>query len=289
MRRILLSIPVCLLVPVLPVLPQASALDRPPAGQEDALRERVMTFYTLHKEGKFRQAETYVCADSKDAYYDAEKRRWRSVQINQIVYENDFKTAKVLVALGTEMRTRGNVIPALYPYNSIWHLENNEWCHHLPPPAKAETITPFGIMKSTPVRPEDEGKPRPPIVGMPPLDNPEAVLNLVKLSKRQMLVKGYEASSDQIEIENGMPGELNLDVQGPRIETVQWSLSKKRLASGEHAIFKVTHEPTDKSIKPDLVLRLVIDPIGQVIPVRVVFDVPAELKKQLPPPQAAKP
>lgn len=257
----------------------AEAFQKAPAGVEDALRERVNAFYSLHKEGKFRQAEPMVCEESKDTYYDADKRRWTSVEIIRITFEKDFQEAKVLVALGTEMSQRGTRVPAIFPFNGTWKLEGGKWCHYLPPPNKGETITPFGIMKQT-----EGGKEQTAIPAMPP--SPEAaaaqILSSIRFSKRQLKVKADEESSDEIEIFNGLPGSLQLAVYSPSLPGLNWQLSAGTLKGGERAILKLMYNPPNKSPKPKAEIKVTLEPMGIEIPIEIVFDAPAGVKQQLP-------
>jgi len=251
--------------------------NRPPAGVEDALRERLNKFYGLQSEGKFRQSEVYVCEDSRDAFYDSDKRRWSSVEIIKIVFEDQFKVAKATVALGTELRTRAGKIPAKYPYTSHWHLEKEQWCFHIPPPSKEETVTPFGVMRQT------EGGSATATAAQPPRPDAMSVLNSVKLSKVDLRVKGFEKSFDELEIYNSMPGELRLDVQTAQLPGLTWKLGKKVLGAGERTTLRVDYAPADKSPKPQFTFQLLMEPIGQSQPITITFDIPEEVKKQLPP------
>src|SRR5450759_4659419 len=105
----------------------ASRLNKPPAGVEEALRARVTRFFALQSEGKFRQGESFVCEDSKDAYYDSFKSKWTSVAVISMTWEDSFQTGKVLMSLGTEMKTLGGTIPAKYPMTTIWKVQNDNW------------------------------------------------------------------------------------------------------------------------------------------------------------------
>ncbi len=128
----------------------SSGFNRPPAGVDEALRERVRQFYELEQQGRFRQAESLVCEDSKDRYYDMEKRRWTSVELIQITYEDNFTRARAALALGTEMATFAGPLAVKAPLTSLWRLEQGAWCRYFPDPQKEGYRTPFGIMKPSP-------------------------------------------------------------------------------------------------------------------------------------------
>jgi len=258
----------------------AQAFQKAPAGVEEALRERVKAFYALQKEGKFRQSEPMLCEDSKDVYYDSDKRRWTSVEIVRVTFENDFQEAKVLVALGTEMQQRGQRVPATFPFNASWKLQSGQWCHHIPPPNKEKTITPFGIMQQTEGA---AGAKQAPVIPPSPQAAMASILSSIKFSKRELKVKGYEKSSDELEIYNGMPGPMQVGVNGVAIPGLKWHLTKSDLQGGERTLLKLDYEPPDKSPKSTMKIVVILEPLGLQGPVNIVFDIPESVKQQLPP------
>ncbi|MBI5281521.1 MAG: hypothetical protein HY858_07555 [Candidatus Solibacter usitatus] len=269
----LLSIPL--------VAQQAGALlERAPAGVEEVLRDRVTRFYGMHSEGKFRQAEAFVCEESKDAYYDSDKRRWQSLEIIKTNFSEEFTKAAVVVALGSELRTRTGNIPAKYPYTSMWKVVNGAWCHYIPPPNETETVTPFGVMRQQ--KNAGAGQASQPMAASQ-RTSAAAVFASVKLSKERLLLKGYEASSDELEIYNGMPGLLFVQIQCAELPGFTWKLGKTKLEAGERTKLRVEYTPRDKSPKPSFELRVLAEPLGHAFPVKIVFDIPEETKKQLPP------
>ncbi|MGC4055173.1 MAG: hypothetical protein QM757_40570 [Paludibaculum sp.] len=253
-----------------------AAFNRAPAGVEEVLRDRVKQFYALHMEGKFRQAEAFVCADSKDTFYDSDKRRWQSADILKINFDKDFKSATVVVTLGSEMRTRVGTIPAAFPLATSWKQEGESWCYHVLPPNKAVVASPWGSMQQ---KGDEKGVSA---AEAPVRPDPSNLINAFKLSKREFLLKGYENSTDSIDIYNGMPGQVRLDVQAAQMGGLKWELSKKVLESGEHGALKLTYVPPDKSPKSFYNINLLVEPLGAVIALRVVFDIPEDVKKQLP-------
>ncbi|MBI4889695.1 MAG: hypothetical protein HY821_03655 [Acidobacteria bacterium] len=258
------------------------AFQKAPAGVEAALREKVMSFFNLQKEGKFRQSESGVCADSRDAYYDSDKRRWSSVEITKITFGKNFEEAMVLMALGTELRHQGNRTPAIYPMNSAWRLEAGAWCYYIPPPSKTETITPWGVMRPTDA---DKGQTKPQIPQIP-ANASSAMASIYKqihISKRELRVKGYEASTDQLEIASELQGRLQLGVSGVAPAGLQWSFSKSELGPGEKSVFSLKYNPPDNSPKSTMQISLLLEPFGARVPVTIIFDIPEDVKKSLPP------
>ena len=63
----------------------ADLFRKAPPEVDDALRQRVTAFYQAHVDGKFRAADQFVAEDSKDAFFEAPKRRY----LNCLLYTSD--------------------------------------------------------------------------------------------------------------------------------------------------------------------------------------------------------
>jgi hypothetical protein len=246
----------------------ASRLNKPPAGVEEALRERVTGFFKLQSEGKFRQAERFVCADSRDAYYDSYKNRWTSVEIVSISWEDSFQTGKTLMSLGTELKTLGGTIPVKAPMTAIWKQQKDEWCYFLPPIDAAESPSPFGAMRPGPATKDGVAaveRKAPPTVG--------DMAGMIKISKDALNVKAYEHSTDSLEIANGLPGTLNLIIHAPEMPGLKWTLSQTELKHKEKAILTVVYKPVDPKAKmTPFNLNLLVEPFGALTTIPVNFE-----------------
>lgn len=247
----------------------ASRIDKPPAGVEEALKDRVTKFFALQSEGKFRQGESFVCDDSKDAYYDAFKNKWTSVKVISITWEDSYQTGKVLMSLGTELKTLGGTIPALYPLTSIWKVQNNNWCYFVPPVDTTQTPSPFGTMKPGPAAPSGGMAPNP---KAPPTSSD--IARMVGVTKSELNVRADEESTDSLEIINGLPGPLRLEIHAPEFPGLKWTLSKTELKEKEKAVLKVVYIPVDKSKKTPFNLNLVVEPFGGIMAIPVNFASP---------------
>lgn len=272
-----------LLAATLPAQTLASRLNKPPAGVEEALRERVTRFFALQSEGKFRQGESFVCKDSRDAYYDSHKTRWTSVKLISISWENSFRTGKVLLSLGTELKTLTGSIPALYPLTSVWKVENNAWCNSIPPVDATQAPSPFGNMKPGPAA---SGDPSAALRQAAPTSSD--LERMVGVTKDELHVKSYEESTDSLEIVNGLPGPLTLVVHAPTMAGLSWTLSKSELQRREKATLTVVYKPVDRSMKTPFNLNLVVEPFGGMKAIPVVFAPPPAAKPAPAPPPAVK-
>src|SRR5262249_39351996 len=68
----------------------ADLFSKAPPAIDEVLRSRITEFYQAHKEGKFRLAEKLVAEESKDIFFEADKRRCREFKIARVSYEEQF-------------------------------------------------------------------------------------------------------------------------------------------------------------------------------------------------------
>jgi hypothetical protein len=247
-----------------------AGFNRPPAGVDEALRARVEEFYKLEMAGRFRQAEGLVCEDSKDRYYDAEKRRWSSVEILQTTYEPDFAKGRVTAALGTMINTMSGPMPVKAPVTSLWRLEKGLWCRYIPDVSQEGMVTPFGVMKPAP----DNGAPANPFAGaMGAIPTNEKQLEaMVKLSRNQVSIPA-SGGSETVEIFNGMPGNIEIKVTCPGVIGLECELAPAEVPKDGKAslVLKFTAHP-DKFRPPTADVRLLVEPIGVAKTVRIQFQ-----------------
>lgn len=249
--------------------------EKAPPAVDQALRARVATFFQAHVDGKFRAAEAVVAEDSKDAFYNAEKRRYLSFEIVKIQYEENFTKATVITALEMDWTTpRLGKIRVKPPMKTLWKLENGEWYWYVVPQKEFET--PFG--KMTPgADPVEGAKPQ---WTMP---DAAAVLSQVKASKSEIRLKSHEKSEDWAEITNQMEGEVTLrldaSVHAPGLVI---KLDKETLKAGETARLSFEYNPPDRTPKITLNTSVVVSPTGLTLPFRITFAVPPEYEKYLP-------
>ena len=78
-----LFIPICLFA-------QEPKPATPPAEVDQALRERASAFLQYQVDGNFRKAFELVAEDSKDFYFSIGKTKIQSLEIDEIVYSDNF-------------------------------------------------------------------------------------------------------------------------------------------------------------------------------------------------------
>lgn len=254
-----------------------------PAELDEAVRKRADEFYQLQMDGKFRAAERYVCESSQEAYYTAEKRKWLSKEVAKIEFGPDYKAAKVSTVLGSEaMMPPAGRVHLKSSIRSDWRLEDGQWCFVMPEEGGARD-TPFGRMSSA--KPDDPSKSAPQ-ANMPKVEG-GFVMKAVQASKRELRVKGYEASSDQVEFTNGLAGTVELQLTAPDLPVLDVKLSETKLQSRQKALLTVNYKPATVSAKATSEVVVSVVPTGQVFNLKLFFDIQPELRQQLPPAAAA--
>lgn len=245
-----------------------------PPEVEKALRERVSGFYQAYVDGKFRLAEQYVAEDTKDRHYNQEKNKYRSFEIVKITFDDKFKTAKVVTTVGTNVSMRGNRMEVAAPMATDWRIEDGKWVYYYHPSLGVDS--PAGRMHAGP------GESQAGTGFGAIIKNPTAILTQIKISKRSMLLKGHEKSEDTLTVTNNAPGPISLSFQSETTPGLSWKIDKADIAQGQTATLTLTYSPPDKRAKAALQGTLSIEPFGQTVQIPVEFDIPDEVKKQIP-------
>ena len=243
--------------------PATSLFNRPPEGVEENLRARVTSFYRWQMEGKFRQAESSVCEASKDAYYNGKKTAWLSFEIIAILFEHEFTTAKVSTALEAEMNLGAGLAKTKLPLTTLWKVEDDRWCLYIPPPSEEAVQTPFGQMS--------RAKPGTSSTPPPAKADQQGVWSGVSISKKELTLSSKNPSSDQLSVQNNLPGSVDLQLIRPSTPGLKATLSKLNLGAGQEATLLVEFEPREAAHIADVTLTLVVEPLSRRFPVRIRF------------------
>lgn len=238
-----------------------------------ALRDRATKFFQAHADGKFRLADAYVAEDSKDYFFAKPKTRYLKVWGHKIKYSDNFTKAEVATTVDMEMKVARIGTVTIRPnIPSFWKLENGEWVWYYV--KQMEVATPWGISKRTP---EGEGQPG----SRKPVTLAE-VMSGVVLEKDRVTLLGYKESSGSLKVTNNLPGEVRIAVNGITAPGLTVNVDKAILQAGESANVEFKYKPADQSAKPTLNGAVRVDPLGTQLPFAVVFDIPEDVKKNLP-------
>ena len=248
--------------------------EKAPPAVDEALRARVAKFYQAHVDGKFRAADQMVAEDSKDAFFAADKTRYRGFEIAKIAYSDQFTRARVVTACDSEFVSMIGRIPVKLPLTTLWKLENGEWFWYIEP-RSGGVDTPFGKMESG--QGGGGGSPFP--AKMPDV---ATIMKQVKVDRSEVRLSSFEPASAEVTVFNQMPGSISLSLSFNGFPGFKARLDRTDLASGESAKILLECKPEDQRPKPTLTLQLLVEPTSRVIPIRVLFAVPPEIEKQLP-------
>ena len=233
----------------------ADLFNKPPADVDQALRARVTEFFQDHVEGKYRQAEALVAEDSKDFFYNSNKPKYQSFQIQNITYSEGYTRAKVIVLceqyvpfLGFEGK------PVKIPTPNYFKLVDGKWYWYVDQTELNQS--PFGPLKG------GTG----PSSGRLTMPNPQDVLknaeSQVKVDKASVNLKPGGAS--QVTIANGAPGVMTISVLSSLVG-IEVTPNPLDIKGGEKAVmtFRAGHDP-----KPGLI-SLRVEQTNVIIPIQV--------------------
>jgi hypothetical protein len=248
--------------------------DKAPPHIDNALRSRVSAFFQAFVDKKFRAADQYVAEESKDAFFTMEKRPYLGFEIARINYSDNFAKATVVTALEVEWRTpRTGVMRVKSPTTSLWKVENGEWFWYIVP--QKDWDSPWGKMNPGP----DPQGPRTVLEAFKGV-SPSDVLNAVKISKSTVRLSSYEPASDSVQIANGMPGDIEVQVDDPGVPGLLVKLDREILKQGETARLVFEYNPETKQPKPTRTVQVRINPTGRTFPLRLEFAVPEMVNRK---------
>jgi hypothetical protein len=231
-RRILFPIVSITSVAVAPVATTAWAqqTNAAAARAEKALRARAEEFYKLQAEKKYRQAETFVAADSKDEYYAGKKPEIRGFSLTKVELLDKNTRANVTVKAQMLVVFMGGAQVFDIPSVTTWKLERGQWMMYIDPVAKLRT--PFGTIQ--PGAGEGAGS---------KLDTTGKAPDLATLQSRVTVDKEAveltaAAPVQTVTITNGLPGPLTLerDLHVASIQGLSVEIDNPVLNSGEKAL-----------------------------------------------------
>ncbi len=250
--------------------PASDLLEKAPPHIDQALRERVRFFYQAHVDGKFRLADQVVHEDSKDAFFAADKRRYKDFDIVKIDYEENFTKARVVVAVKTDFLMPGaGRIPVTIPLTTLWKYDKGTWWWYVEPRSAEEgAATPFGTMK--PGKDTDASSPFRKLQNMP---GASAIRSQVKVSGTSVTLDCREsADSGEIVISNGMPGMLKVTLSMPAAEGFTARVDKEEIPARGEAKVLFSCEANPKLAGKTIRGTLSIQPTNHRIPVTVRFQ-----------------
>lgn len=135
---------------------------------DSSLPARVKSFYDCYVSGHFRQADELVAPESKDAFFDSAKNRFRSYDVSRIDVSDGGNTADVVLVVDTDFQFGGRAVPIKMPMVAHWKKVNNAWYWFAP--VRDVSPLPFGTATSDtrsekPKASENASRPQPYLPG----------------------------------------------------------------------------------------------------------------------------
>jgi hypothetical protein len=242
----------------------------PPPEVDAALRDRVQKFFQAHVDGKFRVADQYVAEESKDIFFSAEKPRYLSFEIASITYSDHFTRATATVNCEREIvMPMGGAFKMKFPRASLWKLIDGQWFWYVPQVDSVET--PFGKMTPGPA----VGSQAPPAVDVSKGPTVADVLNMVTADRSDITLSPRQPSAEAV-FTNRMPGHVTLAITSPALPGLEAKFDRTELGPNEvaHLVVRTTAGQTGPQSPRTVEVR--VDPVGQIIPIRVSLAPPAE-------------
>jgi hypothetical protein len=236
----------------------AWAQQTPPANvdAEKALRARAQQFYQLEVEKKFRAAEAFVAADTKDYFYDNGKPDIRAFELGPVTFtDNGTRATIALVATVVLMAPEVGSQEFKVPAKPTWKLENGEWMWYVN--QTAEIDTPFGKWRPG-TGPDTGGGPNLAAT----MANPDALQNLVSVDRTAIELA---SGNNTVTISNQLPGPISLTV-ADRPAGLKIDIDKASLASGEKAVVSFSTAGTGD---PSGTVRIVASPINKEFLIKI--------------------
>jgi len=265
--------------------------DQAPADVDQALRARVTQFYTANITGKWRDAFAVVADDMQDTYLASSKDRYDRCDTVKITYSDNFAKATVRENCHGEYRWHNSHLPATIPLTSTWKVVDGQWFWYFVEPT--EVMTPWGLSKVTPDAPAKSTDVNAKVQSVlkDPAAMAKAILNQVKVDKKEISLRGYEASNDELHITNAMSGTVSVDVSCPPLPGFHIKQEKADVGPNETAAIHFEYDPEDakkqcgdcyKLAKPKLTAYVSVMPTMQRFPIKIYFAIPPELEKKIP-------
>ena len=259
---------------------QSDIFDKAPPQVEQALKQRVAKFYQAHVDAKFRQADLLVAEESKDEFFGMAKLVYKKFEFLKATYSDNFTKAAVVTVVDREMNIRGNIYPVHAPVTTTWKVIDGQWYWYLDPEGSKHAETPMGKMNAGPV---DNSRP----AGMPAdfsrmINDPakraelaESIRNKVSVNKTELTLPLDKASSDSIEISNGLDGPMRIEMEiVGKVPGFTAKIDKTEVPAGQKIGIQVNFTP-GAELPPNPSASLMI----QIVQTTQVFNIPVRFTK----------
>lgn len=241
-----------------------------------SLTARVSAFYDAFQAGQFRQGEDFVDEESKELYYNVQKRRIMGHEIKSITWADDFRSARVMIVAMTivPMVSNGNK-PVPVPVGGEWNLIDGEWYLHLTAPEKRKT--PFGVANADAAaslgQPVGTMIPQGGGVNVPSLADMRQMMSLEE-TKVVFPAGLTEASAKTLALTSHAPAGfiLSVELAGGIPAGLTVEIEPEDVQPGGSGSIVITYDPTVGTLSGERTLQFDVSPTGQRLEATVEFE-----------------
>ena len=249
----------------------------PPIDQ--ALRQRVQTFYQLHLEKKWRQADQLVHEDSKDTFFAGDKTSFRGFKIVGVTYEENFTRAKVVADIDQDFFFPGfGQVQVNRPLSSTWKLDRDQWWWYVTPfDPTVGRDSPFNTMfKGSKDAPAAPAGPDTPMLGTPQsMEDFRRVMaeikNKVTVDKNEVVLPSHEPAEAEIVVFNRWENAVHLSIDAPELPGLTLKVDKPLLEAGQQTRVRIVSRPETRGAKPAMRALLTVEELSKVVPIQITF------------------
>ncbi|MDA1312560.1 MAG: hypothetical protein O2968_04415 [Acidobacteria bacterium] len=252
---------------------QAEAFRKAPPEVEEAVRARVRLFYELFKEGKFRQAEELVAEESKDVFYNTQKKALLGFELSSITFDDEFKEANVLVNVDTMFPLMG-ATPFKVPISGTWRWINDNWFLYMAPHGSKG---PFGEMKGQKASPGEAALVQGAFAGAGEGVKPESFSRMYATNRSQVK---FPSSNDSQPVERTVtfanigPARLTLKLEGAEIPGLVVDVGEGPLEPGDHRQIIFRYHPEIAQLEGERKIMFGVLPIMRKFGIKATFQEP---------------
>lgn len=241
----------------------ADLFTKAPPAVDEALRARVTKFYELQGEGKFRLAERLVAEESKDIYFEADKRRCRKFEVVRLNYNEGFDKASAVVNCHTEiLLPPKGLVSVTLPVTTFWKIADNDWYWYVPP--RDALDSPFGKMKAG-AGDGGGGLPRGPSV--------KDLMKMVTVEPAEVRMTMEGKQIRKATVTNRMEGPVELELEPIATKDLTAKLARTELKANESTELEITFTPGGNArYGASENVRVKVKPTNGEIVVRVDFE-----------------
>jgi hypothetical protein len=249
-----------------------------PAAVNQALRERVTSFYQNHTGSVNRRAIDYVAEDTKDFYFSARKTVYKRFALKKIEYiSKDFDRADVTVETTYDMPIEGNLLENTQPAITTWKIDEGKWSWTRD--VADPRLSPMSIFSAAAgaaaIKPQGGDPGAKPPIDLKNLDmnamiaqQQRAIMDQSKLDRSSVEFVAGKAGEQQVTLQNGFTGDIGLQLEGSGVDGVTVTLDKTTVHPHENAVVRFKYTPADAKAQSGTV-RLVVMPFGQTFPIQI--------------------